>query len=217
MQVIPAINEADFVGIAEKVKKAEEFLPEDGWVEIDVAEGIFTETAGFNNPAEFMRLRTRLNVALHLMVQDVDVVLTDWLNALARVTTAKKRVIVHVEVMRDPAFILEECKKRGIEAGLSLAPGTAPDAVLIYAGQFSLIQVLAVKPGPSGQKFRSEMIQRIKFLRDKLPDAILEVDGGINLETAQSVKEAGASIVAATSYIFGSPSPEDAYKELEKI
>lgn len=224
MQVIPAINENSFDAIVEKVRKAEEFLPEDGWVEIDISDGIFTEVSGFNDPAEFSRLRTRLNVALHLMVSGVDAVLEDWLNALARVTTGKKRVIVHVEVMNDPAYVLQMCKKMGIEAGISLRPETAADIVLFYAREFSLIQVLAVAPGPSGQKFQPEMISKIRFLREKAPNAIIEVDGGVNMEVAKAVKDAGlpagqagANIVAATSYIFGSPSPKNAYEELSGV
>ena len=74
-----------------------------------------------------------------------------------------------------------------------------------------------MKPGGSGQKFQPEALERIKFLREGAPDVKIEVDGGINKETAALAREAGADIAATTSFIFESPDRREAYRELKEI
>jgi ribulose-phosphate 3-epimerase len=77
--------------------------------------------------------------------------------------------------------------------------------------------VLAVLPGAAGQKFLSEDLEKIMVLRQASPSAIIEVDGGMNPETARLVKTAGADTIVSASYIFGSGDPKKAYEELRKI
>jgi GxxExxY protein len=77
------------------------------------------------------------------------------------------------------------------------------------------VQVLAVSPGKSGQKFDKRVLEKIRFLKKNYPDVIIEVDGGINLETAKLCKEAGAGILVAGNYIWGSKNPQGAYEELQ--
>lgn len=217
MQVIPAINETNFSGVQEKIKKAEEFLPQDGWVHIDIADGTFTAAATWNSPDELVGVKTNLNIELHLMVENPEAVLPDWLRALKAATNGKRRIIVHFEAMREPAFILDECAKNGAEAGLAFNPTTSPELVSIYLRSFNFVQVLAVPPGPSGQMFDPRVESKIKFLRSKSTNVIIEVDGGIKPDTARISKDAGADIVVSSSYIFGNPSPRAAYQELLQI
>jgi ribulose-phosphate 3-epimerase len=86
-----------------------------------------------------------------------------------------------------------------------------------YLKHSRLFQVLAVQPGPSGQPFLSSVLEKIRFLREEHPDATIEVDGGINLETAKLVKEFGADTIVSSSYIFNSPDPKRAYQELSAV
>ena len=74
--------------------------------------------------------------------------------------------------------------------------------------------MLAVQPGPVGQEFLPFVCEKIKFLREEFPDAIIEVDGGMNPETAGQVKEAGADTIVSASYIFNAVDPKKAYEEL---
>ena len=154
-----------------------------------------------------------LHFEVHLMIEDPEKAVEHWFKAGA------ERVIVHLEAMRDPHFVLETAKKSAGEVMLAINPSTPVDALVPYlnppAGGFSGFQILAVSPGPSGQEFNENVLEKIKFLRERAPNAIIEVDGGINPETAKLAKEAGANILVSTSYIMDSPDPKGAYEELE--
>ena len=82
---------------------------------------------------------------------------------------------------------------------------------------FDFFLVLAVSAGQSGDSFNEMALEKIKFLREKTPQAIIEVDGGVNFETAKMVKEAGANIIVSSSYIFDSPDPAGAFQELKNL
>ena len=217
MEVIPAINETDFREIINKVRKAEEFLPKDGWVHIDVADGVFTRNFTWSDPRELENLKTWLNIEVHLMVQEPEAAIAQWCEAVTIATKGKRRLLVHFEVMTDPSYILETCRRYGVDSGLSINPLTSAELVTVYARDFNLLQVLAVTPGVAGQTFQPSILEKIKYLREKAPYAIIEVDGGINPETAQHCKLAGANVAASSSYIFGNPSPKSAYEELVNI
>ncbi len=187
------------------------------WVHLDVTDGAFTKTISWNNPEDLKSIKTNLGLEVHLMVENPEAVLGAWLEALSVATTGGKRVIIHFEVMSDPAYILAECQKFGVEAGLALKPNTNLELVSVYLRSFALVQILAVMPGPSGQIFKPEVLDKIKFLRSKSVNVIIEVDGGMNPATAHAVKEAGANIIVSGSYIWGNPAPASAYEKLAGV
>ena len=177
-----------------------------------MGDGVFTPNVSWGNVEEFSFLATELPLLrfeVHLMVVDPEKVMEQWFKAGA------ERVIIHLEAMSDPHFVLEMAKR--YEGGVMLAinPSTAVEALVPYLNSFTAFQVLAVPPGPSGQKFNLEVLEKIKFLRERAPNAIIEVDGGINPETAKLAKEAGANILVSASYIMNSPDPKGAYQQLE--
>lgn len=89
--------------------------------------------------------------------------------------------------------------------------------IVPYLKNFVAFQVLAVEPGPAGQKFLPFATEKVRFIREALPDAIIEVDGGMDLETARRVKDAGADTITSSHYIFDSADPKKAYEELSAI
>ncbi len=217
MQVNISINEQIFSAVAEKISKAEDFLSLEDWVHLDISDGIFSTTKTWNNPEDLGTIKTNLNLEAHLMVENPEGILKNWLSALRQATTGKIRVIVHFEVMSEPAYILAECKSFGAESGLALRPNTSPELVSVYLSSFNLILVLAVMPGKSGQIWQPRVLGTISFLRTKNKDVIMEVDGGITPLTARSAKDAGASALVSGSYVWGNPSPLAAYQELSQI
>lgn len=232
MQVIPSINESVFSEVAAKIKKAETFLlnlsanstssphvsvRQTGWVHLDISDGIFTPYKTWNTSEDLATVATPLSIEVHLMVQEPEAILPAWLAALRQATRGKRRIIVHYEVMNDPAFILQSCAAEGVEAGLAFKPLTAPDLALVYLKDFTLAHVLAVEPGPSGQVFQESVLNKIQFLRKHAPNVIIEVDGGMNPEAALRVKSAGADAIVSGAYIWGAPSPKVAYEELAQI
>ena len=109
--VIPSINSSEFNVAANNIKKAEGFSE---WIHIDVEDGRFTKYVTWGNPEEFKSLNTRLNLEVHLMVQEPEGEVERWLKVGA------KRIIVHLQSIKDPSFILRMCNRYGAEAELSL-------------------------------------------------------------------------------------------------
>ncbi len=214
MHVIPAVNETNFDDIKKKIGVVEKLCFEqrcDPWVHLDVTDGVFTPNLTWGNPEELALLKTSLKFEIHLMVEEPEKAVEWWLKAGA------KGIVVHQEAVKDPAFILETCRKYGADAVLSIKPPTPVENLVPYLGIFGAVQILAVSPGLAGQSFDERVLEKIKFLKKNYPDVIVEVDGGINDKTARLVKEAGADVVVSASYIFSNPDPAGAYRILREI
>lgn len=224
-QVIPSVNCSNFECVADKFNRAKAFLPEDGWLHVDVADARFTYGRSWDNPLELKKLfdaGAKFNVEVHLMVEEPEKVVEDWLKAGA------KRLIIHLETMQDGRvhsdgevdqmtpldYISHLAKKYGAEVMLAINPGTPVEMLKPFLKTFSFFQILAVIPGPAGQPILPIAYEKIKFLRANAPNAKIEVDGGINLETGKKAVAAGANILVAASHIFGSSDPKKAYTEL---
>ena len=128
-----------------------------------------------------------------------------------------KRIIVHWETVHDLDFIIEECHKEKIEVGLAIADPTSWTKLKPYIDRVDMLQVLCVPAGRAGQGFHGHNLLKIKHLRKICPHCIIEVDGGVNQETAQKSVEMGANVIAAASYIFNSKDVKKAVEELSKI
>ena len=210
MQVIPAINETDFKEVEKKIKEVQDFGSE--WTHLDVSDGKFTPNQLWNNPKDLKsQSSARRALEIHLMVQNPDEVLDAWLDAKV------KRVIVHVESAKDIDVMKMKCVAFGVELFLAIKPDTPVERFFSYAGDASGFLILAVNSGLAGQKFQENQLEKIKVLRQKFPDAKIEVDGGVNLENAPRIKEAGADILVSASYIWSSDNPEETYKNLQSL
>lgn len=215
MQIIPAINAPNFQTVKDLIFKAREFLPPTGWIHIDVVDGIFSPASVWGNPAELKKLIVentwlrKMNIEIHLMVMHPENVIAQWLAAGAN------RIIVHKEAVVDPDAVAQQCKDFGAQAMLAIKPETPVEELKPFLKRFTQFQVLAVTPGWAGQKFQAAVINKIQYIREQAPDAIIEVDGGINVETARMCKAAGADLAVAASYIFGGDNPNHAYEELQ--
>ncbi len=218
MKIIPTINCGDFACVAEKLKKAVEFGAE--WVQIDIADGKFTAHKTWNQLKDLEKLKIenwklKINLEVHSMVENPLVVIGDWIKAGAR------RIIVHLEAVKVLEFQSLKVLS-GVEIGLAINPDTSVENLIPFLSASinrsrNFVQILAVNPGLSGQKFQPQVLDKIKFLKKKFSDVIIEVDGGINLETAKLCQEAEVDILAVGSYIWESGNPQEVYKELAAI
>lgn len=212
MFVIPSVNAKKFSLVKEGLNKVRKLGA--SWAHLDIADGKFTKIKLWNNPADLKRLRMKnekIKLEAHLMVKNPDAVLGNWLAA------GVKRLIVHVESAKDILAMVKKCRKAKAELALALNPKTPVEKLLPYKNQIKQVLILAVTPGPAGQKFGPGQLEKIRSLRQLMPDVKIEVDGGINLETARLCKKAGADILVSASYIFNSRNPKKAYLELTKI
>lgn len=214
MQIIPAINAPDFETAKNLILKAKEFLPPNGSLHIDVVDGKFSPASVWDNPEELKNLIAeepwlrKIKIEIHLMVMHPEQVIESWLAAGA------SRVIVHKEAVIDANLILETCKQFGAEVMIAIKPETPAEDLKPFFKKFKAFQVLAVTPGWAGQKFKPEIVNKIKFLREEAPNATIEVDGGLNPQTVKICKNAGADLFVSASYIFNSDNPKKAFEDL---
>lgn len=209
MIIIPGVEGADAESVKAQYEKVKDLNP-DGWIHFDITDGKFSPAVNWGSPEEIVKVFDKeVKIELHLMVESPEKELDSWLKA-----GSVKRVIIHLEAISDPVFIVAKCKEYGVEPMLAIKPGTEVEKLFSYKGDFPAFQVLAVAPGWPGQRFGEDALKKISWIREKIPNAIIEIDGGINPETARKCFEAGANLLVSTSYLQKSPDPLKAYQEL---
>lgn len=205
VEIIPAINAESFEEVKRRIKLVEPFVK---WVHLDVADGTFTPNTIWHEPKDLLTLETPLFVEAHLMIADMDFRWRDWV--LPRVN----RVIFHLEAAHDSELVIGKIHENGKEAGVAINPETPWEKVELHCASADLIQTLAVPPGASGQRFDAGIPDKIRALRARHEECIIEADGGVDLETGKACIEAGASILVSGKYIFESGNIKQAIEEL---
>ncbi len=203
-EIIPAINTDSFEEVKRRIKLVEPYTK---WVQLDIADGTFTKNTTWHNPQDLLGLETSLKIEVHLMIGDIEERIEEWLIA------SVKRIIFHLETVKDPDFVFGKIKEAGKEVGLAIGPDTPWTKLAPYLDKIDLIQILGVYPGLAGQEFQEDNFDKIRHLRKEQPNCIIEVDGGMNKETARKAVEAGANIIVAASAIFNG----DIKKNIEEL
>lgn len=211
MKVILGINCPDYECVKKRFEKA--VALDARTVQIDVADGKFAPVRIWDRSEELkgiLEQHPEITAEVHLMVEEPGKVFEKWLAAGA------KKLVVHVESAGDLPRIRDKAKALGAEIVWGIKTGTPIDGLneCLKDDPRASVQVLAVSPGPSGQVFNPENLKKVISLRSRWPDISIRVDGGMNPETAKTVKEAGADAIISTSYIFESNDAAAAYQEL---
>lgn len=212
--VSASILSADLTDLA----KVARLLPEWGvdMLHFDVMDGIFVNNISFGIPVlAALRKKTSLFLDVHLMITDPIRYITQFSQAGA------DQITVHLESESDPAKTLQAIRANGKKAGLSIKRGTPVEAVYPFLSLVDLILVMSVEPGFGGQGYQPEATGRIRTLRQYLdahaPHVAIQVDGGINGETAAFAREAGAAQLVTGSYLFGAADPAAAVRQVRGI
>jgi ribulose-phosphate 3-epimerase len=217
MNVIPVINCPDIECVKKKLEVAKTFLPAGALIHLDVTDGVFSTHTTWHDPFAWAKLLSPFPLEAHLMVERPEDHADDWFTAGVR------RLVVHVETVTSASLhrLLDLADQRHGEIMLSSMPDTGHEAMEPFIQKFgerlTAFQVLAVPPGAAGQQFLPEVLEKIMALRQAVPNAIIEVDGGMHPETVRLVKSSGADTIVSASYIFESADSKKAYETLRAL
>ena len=202
MKLAASILSADFAHLGDAVRAAEQGGAD--WIHVDVMDGHFVPNLTFGpKMVADLHKATGLPLDVHLMIERPE----DWVDRYVEAGAAW--VVVHIEAVNDARGTLARIRQRGARAGLTLNPETPVGAVLPYLAQLDQVLVMSVHPGFGGQKFIDSALDKVRSLRAALDEreltAELEVDGGIKVENARRMIDAGATVLVAGSALFEDP------------
>ena len=212
MIVAPSILSADFNKLLEEVKTCEkaEFL------HVDIMDGHFVPNISFG-PTVYKNLKKNVNnvIDVHLMISDPMKYLDDHVRAGADIFT------FHYEAVSNVSEMINEIKKRNIKAGISIKPKTDVSVLYPYLKDLDLVLVMSVEPGFGGQSFMENSLPKLETLaklkKENNYNYLIEVDGGINTETAKLVANAGCEVVVAGTYVFKAKNREEVIDYLKSL
>ncbi|HKR52712.1 MAG TPA: ribulose-phosphate 3-epimerase [Chthoniobacterales bacterium] len=201
--IAPSILAADFSRLADEVRQVEQAGAD--WIHCDIMDGHFVDNISFGpGMVATVRKLTSLPLDVHLMIQHPDHYLPRFVDAGANSIT----VHVESESEHEVGKTLRQIRDAGCRAGLTLNPDTPFELLEPFLGQLDLLLIMTVHPGFGGQSFRAEQMEKVRRARAwkgrNNPNLDLEVDGGINSETARVSIENGANVLVAGTSIFKS-------------
>lgn len=212
IQIIPAIIAKSYEEFESMIKKVEPYTDR---VHLDIIDGEFAPNKtieGFGELAKFIEnfQDTKLKFEVHLMVKKPENIINDWLK------TDIDKYLIHWESTDKFNDLLALIKSKGNLFGPALNPETDLKVIDNIASKIDLVQLMSVHPGFYGKEFLPETADRIKTLHSKYADLKIQIDGGVNQETAKIIAETGANILVSGSYIVNSDNPGKAIKELQE-
>jgi ribulose-phosphate 3-epimerase len=212
--IAPSLLSANFLKLEQDCEMLN--ASEAEWFHLDVMDGRFVPNISFGLPIiAAIRKATKKVCDVHLMIEQPDLYIQAFKDAGADVIT------VHVEACKHLHRNIQQIKALGMNAGVALNPHTPVSSIEEIIADADLVCVMSVNPGFGGQKFIPATLAKIKQLKEliraKHSSALIEVDGGVTLENASSIIQAGADVLVAGNTVFASSSPIETIKQLKSI
>lgn len=207
--ISPSILSADFANLERDIKTVEKYGAD--WLHVDVMDGHFVPNITIGVPVvKSLKAVSSIPLDVHLMIENPEKYIEPFAQAGADILT------FHYEAAKDKVeAIVNLIKSFNIKAGLSIKPKTSPKEVLEYLPLLDMFLVMTVEPGFGGQKFMPECAEKIPVIKKYAPEKmIIQVDGGINAETARVCTQYGANSLVAGNYIYKAADIKSAIESL---
>ena len=214
IKLAPSLLSADFARLGDEIAKAERGGAD--WLHIDVMDGHFVPNITIGPPVvRSIRKVSALPFDVHLMIENSERYIDDFAAAGADIITVHWEACAHIH------RTVSKIKELGKKAGISINPATSPEVLRTMLPEADLVLVMSVNPGFGGQRFIPASLDKVAWLKSMREGAgyrfEIEVDGGVSLENAGALAEAGATVLVAGSSIYGAPSVEDRVREFKQV
>ncbi len=212
--IAPSILSADFTRLGEEIRAVEDAGAD--WIHIDVMDGHFVPNITMGPlVVEAVRRSTRLPLDVHLMIENADRYIPDFVKAGADLIAVQAEACVH---LNRSIQLIREC---GARPGVVLNPATPLEHLAWVLEDVDFIMLMSVNPGFGGQKFIPNTLARIRQLREMLNERgiapLIEIDGGVNAATIADIAAAGVDVFVAGSAVFGSPDYRATIAEFRRL
>ena len=214
MKIAPSVLAADFSNLECELKDIETGGAD--LVHLDVMDGTFVPNISFGPPViQSLRKVTLLPFDVHLMTYHPEYYFDSLGKIGVDMISFHQEAVIHVD------RTIHDIKSRGIKAGIALNPGTSLSALELVLPLLDFVLIMSVNPGFGGQKFIAHTVDKVRELRELITvtgsEALIEVDGGVNLDTGSRLVDAGADALVAGNAVFSAPDPTEAIRALKNL
>ncbi len=205
VQIAPSLLAADFSALGAEVAR----VASADMLHLDIMDGCFVPNISMGpGVVAAVRKKSSLFFDVHLMLAHP----LPYIEAFRK--AGADSISFHVECGDDPAQVLKAIEESGAKPAMAISPATPVQALEPYGGSLFMITVMTVVPGFGGQKLIPECLEKAKWLKKRFPEALIELDGGVNRETLSACKASGADVLVAGTAVFKADDPASAIQQL---